>query len=608
MQTSLFSASFLATVSQGPGIYQMLGQKGILYVGKAKNLRKRLSQYAHYSTPDHATSKTAVMLSQVQRIETILTTTEKEALLLEASLIKKHQPKYNVILRDDKHYPLIKVTVHEEWPRILVTRRRVRDGSRYFGPYASAPALRETLHLLHSLFPLRRCRRVQQRSRPCLNYQLHRCLAPCANLASKPAYHAIVHEALLILEGKSRHLLNHLHAAMQQASDALDFEQAALYRDRIASLTATVERQSVAAQSDCNHDVWGIARREAAVGIAVLHVRSGLVSGARSFLIADPLGDDGRILREAMLQLYSDENPPPREVIVPAPIDDQHLVEERLIELRQGAFRLCVPQRGTKLRLVQMAEENAAAVVIAQGGASWASIAEALQRTLHLRRCPEVIECLDISNLAGKQPVASFTCFAQGEKAGERSARFRILCKEEPDDYAMMGEALRRRAVLWKEQANRPDMLIVDGGKGQLNVAAKVLADSSLFDQIDLCAIAKEKEGDEGEKLFLVGRKNPVLLPKHSPALLYLMRIRDEAHRFGITLHRSLRSQAALRSAIDTLPGIGPIRKQHLLKSLGSWQRVKSASVDELAAVPGISTKLAEAIYRHLHPASSPES
>ena len=592
------SAAALKTVSKGTGVYLLLGgRQEALYVGKAKNLRRRLAQHARAARAEH--SKTAVMLAQVRRLETILTATEKEALLLEASLIKRHRPKYNVILRDDKQYPLIKVTVQEEWPRLLVTRRKERDGSRYFGPYASGPALRETLNLLHSLCPLRRCRRLEQRSRPCLNYQLRRCLAPCAGLADKAAYQELVHEALLILEGKSRQLLDQLAAEMRQAAEQLAFEQAAFCRDRIASLRKTLERQDVAGQSDCDQDVFGLARSEEAVGLAVLHLRGGAVSGARRFVLADPFGDDARLLAETALQLYSEDSPPPRELLLPSAPEAQELLAERLAELRGGPVHLHVPQRGGKLRLLRMAMENAAAALAGQEQ-TWPHIAAALRDKLRLRRLPERIECLDISNLLGKQAVASLVCFVQGEKNAGGCARFRILRKDEPDDYAMMDEALRRRAAVWQEQSSWPDLLLLDGGKGQLGVAARALAELSLLDRVDLAALAKEKE-EEGEKLFLPGRKNPLHLPRHSAALLFLMRVRDEAHRFGISLHRDLRSQAALHSELDRLPGVGKARRQQLLKTLGSWQRIQEASAAELAAVPGIGAKTADHIWRRLH-------
>jgi len=597
MLTSSLSSTFLKTISKGTGVYLLLGERqAVLYVGKAKNLRQRLAQHARAARIEQ--TKAALLLAQVRQVETILTATEKEALLLEASLIKQHRPKYNVILRDDKQYPLLKVTVQEEWPRLFVTRRRDRDGSRYFGPYTSAPALRETLRLLQSLYPLRRCRRLEQRSRPCLNHQLRRCLAPCVGLADKGTYQALVAEVLLLLEGKSHQLLNQLEAEMKLAAAQLAFEQAAHYRDRLAHLRKTLERQHVAGQNDGNQDVFGLSRHQEKVGLAVLHIRNGMVNGARCFVLAHPLGDDARLLAEAVLQFYSEDNPPPRELLLPVAAEEQSLLAERLAELRGGPVRLHVPQRGDKLRLLRMAAENA--VVAGQQEQAWPRIAAVLHEKLQLRRLPERIECLDISNLLGKQAVASLVCFIHGEKDAGSCDRFRILRKDQPDDYAMMDEALRRRAAVWQAQAHWPDLLLLDGGKGQLGVALRVLADFGLLDRLDLAAIAKEKE-EEGEKLFLPGRKNPLLLPRHSPALLFLMRVRDAAHRFGISLHRDLRSHAALHSELDRLPSVGKARKQQLLKTLGSWQRIKDASAQELAAVPSIGPKLAKDIWQQLH-------
>ncbi len=309
------SAEFLKTVSHSPGVYQMLGRKEVLYVGKARDLRKRLAQYAHYSGSAH--SKTAVMLSHVRRVETILTTTEKEALILEASLIKKHRPRYNVILRDDKNYPLIKVTTRDQWPRLLVTRRRLRDGNRYFGPYSSTSAMRASLKLLYSMFPLRRCKTVRDRDRPCLNYQMKRCLAPCTGLVDQTTYQAMVEEILFILEGKSRQVIDRLTDKMQTAAKELKFERAALYRDQIQGLSKTLERQIVVADHQMDQDVFGLAREGASVGIAILFVRSGMISGAQTFFITDPIGEDDRILRETIIQYYSAQRQPPRELLLP---------------------------------------------------------------------------------------------------------------------------------------------------------------------------------------------------------------------------------------------------------------------------------------------------
>jgi len=594
------SSEFLKTISHGPGVYQMLGRKKVLYVGKARDLRKRLAQYAHYSGSAH--SKTAVMLSHVRRVETILTTTEKEALILEASLIKKHRPRYNVILRDDKNYPLIKVTTREQWPRLLVTRRRLRDGNRYFGPYSSTSAMRASLKLLYSMFPLRRCKTVRDRGRPCLNFQMKRCLAPCAGLVDQATYQTMVEEILFILEGKSRQVIDRLTHKMQTAARELQFERAALCRDQIRSLRKTLERQIVVADHQMDQDVFGLAREGASVGIAILFVRSGMISGAQTFFIIDPIGEDDRILRETIIQYYSAQRQPPRELLLPLAPEDGDLVQDRLGELREAPVKLLIPQRGKRMQLMQMASDNAVQIFAERSRKrkAWDTLAASLHDKLKLRNRPDTIECLDISNLAGKQAVGSLVCFVEGEKEKSRFRHYRIRLKDEPDDYAMMNEVLRRRMETGLIKENLPDMLLLDGGKGQLNIAVHVLAEFDLLDRIDMVAIAKEKQ-EEGEKLFRPGRKNPILLSAHSPALLYLMRIRDESHRFGITFHRRLRNKETLHSELDNLQGVGEKRKKLMLKTLGSFKRIMESTADELTAIPGIGSKLAESIHSQLH-------
>lgn len=600
--SSPLSTDFLATVSHGPGVYQMLGKKEVLYVGKARDLRKRLSQYVHYTGPPH--SKTAAMLSRVARVETFLTTTEKEALILEASLIKQHRPRYNVILRDDKNYPLIKVTTSEPWPRVIVTRKRFRDGNRYFGPYASSTAMRATIQLLSRLFPLRRCATMRERSRPCLNFQMNRCLAPCAGKVDSAEYQRMVESIIMILEGKADKVIAKLTAKMTNAAAEQAFEQAAFYRDQIQYLEKTIEHQAVVATHDLDQDVIGFHRQDAAVGIAVLFVRGGMLTGSQTFFLSEPLGDDSTVLTQSILQYYSNDRQPPRELLLPFSLEDQGPITERLAELREGAVTLHTPQRGKRMQLMRMAGTNAAQIFSEQAKKqqSWNSLATALQTKLHLKNRPETIECLDISNLQGRQAVGSLVCFIQGEKAAGRYRHYRIRSQDTPDDYAMMREVLERRmhkAV--HENDPLPDLLLLDGGKGQLGVAVDVLNRFDLLNRIDLVAIAEEKE-EEGEKLFRPGRKNPILLQPHSPVLLYLMRIRDEAHRFGITHHRRLRSKDQLHSWLDNLQGVGPQRKKLLLRSLGSVQRVLAADRQTLAEIPGIGSRLSEKIYQQLHP------
>ncbi len=582
----------------------MLGKQEVLYVGKARNLRKRLAQYAHYAGPEY--SKTAVMLRHVRRVETILTSTEKEALILESSLIKKHRPKYNVILRDDKNYPLIMVTMSEEWPRIRVTRRRLKDGNKYYGPYASSTSMRATLKLLYSLFPLRRCRTVRERPRPCLNYQMGRCLAPCAGKVNHNDYMVNVHDVLRILEGNSSQVMETLQQKMQQASQELQFEKAALYRDQIQALEKTLEHQSVVASHHIDQDVFGLHRKDAAVGVAILFIRGGIITGAQSFFLPDPIGDDAALLAETILQYYSPQRIPPKEMLLPTHIEDQELVQEHLTELRGSAVSMHVPQKGKRIRLMKMALRNARQLFSdkEKKAKSWQTLATELRKKLQLMNIPNTIECLDISNLLGKQAVGSLVRYVEGEKMPREYRHYRIKRQDTPDDYAMMQEVLERRFDPSKKQQSYPDMLLIDGGKGQLGVARAVLDHYDLIHRVDLVSIAKEKQ-DEGEKLFKPARKNPILLPANSPVLLYLMRIRDESHRFGITFHRKLRNANTLHSQMDNLVGIGEKRKKLLLKTFGSYKRLKEATIEDLQAVSGIGPQLAKTLFEQLQEVSS---
>ncbi len=596
----LLSSEYLQVVSNGPGVYQMLGKKEVLYVGKAVNLRKRLASYKRNRGAEH--SKTVVMLSKVKRIETILTTTEKEALILEASLIKKYRPRYNVILRDDKNYPFIKVTVREKWPRILVTRKRIRDGNRYFGPYSSSSSMRETLKLLQTLFPLRRCPRVKPRSRPCLNFQLGNCPAPCCNPVEESYYRELVNGVLMVLEGRNRELIANLKKKMKRDARAHEFEKAAVVRDQIKGLEHTLERQVIVADHSRDQDVFGLVRKDASMGVAILFVRSGMISGAQSFFLADPIGSDRTILSKTILQYYSPERQPPPEILLPQDPDDLQLLQERLTELRESAVRTMTPKRGKSMQLMNMARRNANQVFAAQSKKkkSWNNLCSVMQKSLVLNNQPNRVDCVDISNIGGKQAVGSLISFKNGVKNKKEYRHFTIKSKDEPDDYAMMREVLDRKLKKGAKEDNLPDLLLLDGGKGQLGLALGVLEKYSLSGKIDLVAIAKEKQ-QEGEKLFRPGRKNPIMLPRHSPVLLFLMRVRDEAHRFGITHHRKLCRRKTLSSGLDSLQGIGEKRKKLLLKTFGSLKRLKHASREQLQKVPGIGEQLAGSIYNQLH-------
>ncbi len=599
----MFSAKLIAAVPHSPGVYLMLDAKSaVLYVGKAKDLVKRLSSYSRFSGSEH--SKTSVMLSQVAKVDTIITRTEKEALILEASLIKKHCPKYNIILRDDKNYPLIKVTVQEEWPRVMMARRRQKDGARYFGPYSSSSAMWATLKIISKLFPLRRCKgsKLKVRKRPCLNYQMGQCLAPCSGLADPASYQDNVSKVLMILEGRNKDLISQLRKQMEEYSHNLDFEQAAKKRDQIQALSRTLEKQVVAASHLRDQDIFGFKRKDISVAVAVLIIREGLISGSRSYFLADPFGDDAEILSQILNQFYFHGENLPKEIILPFTVPDNELLQERFTELRNGKVDILVPQRGDKVSLLNMAETNASQIFEEKEkkDRSWESLAESISKKLKLHALPERIECLDISNISGKVAVGSLVCFLKGEPAKESYRHFKIRTVEGPDDYAMMAEVLQRRFKRGLEEDDLPDLFMVDGGKGQLGMALRVAGESEVENRMEWIGIAKEKD-TEGEKLYKPGRKNPIILAPHDPVLLHLMRIRDESHRFGVTFHRKLRNKKTLASELDGIPGIGPSRKKQLLKTLGSLKRIKEADLDQLRSVPGLGDELASQIHNHFH-------
>ncbi len=598
---SVLTSEFLATVSTDPGVYLMMDkQHQVIYVGKALNLRKRVSSYARFKGSSH--SKTGAMIRRIVSVEFIITRTEKEALILEASLIKKHRPKYNVILRDDKNYPLIKVTVQDEWPQVLMTRRRSKDGARYFGPYASSSAMWSTLRLLNSLFPLRRCKgsKVKQRQRPCLNGQMRHCLAPCLGTADWDKYQLDVARVVMILEGKNRQLISQLRDEMAQAAAHLAFEEAAGIRDQIGALEKTVEKQLVVAGKERNHDVFGLVLEGGSLSVSVLMVRHGMLISHTSFFMAEPVGSPAEILAEVVRRYYGDEHELVAELLLPWSTHEDDLLVKYLSELRGARVQIKVPQRGDLVRLVEMANTNAKQLFAERDKQkkSWQVLAGQLEKLLHLGRFPQRIECVDISNISGQQAVGSLVCFVGGQPEKKLYRHYKIKTVKGPNDYAMMAEVLKRRFDPAKDPA-LPDLLLLDGGKGQLNMARQVMEDLALTGRFDLAGIAKERQ-EEGEKLFRPGRKNPILLDRHSQLLLYLMRIRDESHRFGITFHRKLRHKAAFSSELDTIPGIGPARKAKLLKSLGSLSAIKAASEDELSQVETIGSELAAIIHRSL--------
>ncbi len=620
----MFTPQLIKNVSAGPGVYLMRDAADqVLYVGKAISLRKRLQSYVRV---DSGTSraKTAALLSKVAAVNTMLTRTAKEALILEASLIKQHRPRYNVLLRDDKSYPHLKVTTQEEWPRLLMTRRVIKDGARYFGPYTSVTAMWATLRLLNSLFPLRRCKTSKFKSdqRACLNFEMKRCPGPCIAKISPQDYRKRVERVLTTLEGRKRELTRDLEQQMNTAAAGLRFEEAAALRDQVRALNQTLEKQVVLLPDKLggDQDVFGFIRQQDQVAAALLLMREGALVDKREFFLGEPVGADRDILAELLRRYYEPaERLIPRRIFLPFIPEGTGVLAEWLSEKRGGSVQLTIPRRGDKKALVELATDNALQGLKArqQRRASWEYLTEAIRRSLRLPAPPQRIECLDISNFGGHEAVGSLVAFRDGQKDSSRYRHFKIRSLDTPDDYAMMREVLRRHLSHGAKEQTLPDLLVLDGGKGQLGVAQAVMAELNLVQGPALAAIAKDRQDEEGAtvgaRVFCPGRKNPLALAAHSPVLLFLMRIRDEAHRYGVTFHRKLRGQKQLSSQLDQIPGVGPARRQALLKTLGSLRAVAAASREELAAVSGIGPELATSIYAHLHPAlerssSLPES
>ncbi|HHH42395.1 MAG TPA: excinuclease ABC subunit UvrC [Chloroflexi bacterium] len=607
----------LQSLPTRPGVYLMRDAEGrVIYVGKAVNLRSRVRSYFTSSAQENA--KTRRLVAEVAELEFIVTDTELEALILEANLIKTHRPRFNVRLRDDKRYPYIKITWAAPFPRVLITRRMERDGSRYFGPYTSASAVRETLEMLRRTFPYLTCNReiTGKDERACLYHDIKLCLAPCIGAVSQEEYRAVIAGLIRFLEGRSEEVLADLEARMREAADALDFERAALLRDQLQAARRVVERQKIVAAAGSDQDVIAFARDDGNACVQVFFIRGGKLLGREYFLLEGAEAEADREVMAAFLkQFYEEAAYVPPEVILPEDVDEALVIEEWLRSKRGGKVTLRVPRRGRKRELVRMAAENAAemlTVVRAQWEADAHKQEQALdelQEALGLPGRPARIECYDISTTQGTEPTGSMVVFEQGVPRKSHYRRFTIRTVEGPDDYACMREVLTRRFERWRAATSKemkgargvkawallPDLLVVDGGKGQLGVAVEVLERFGLRDRVPVAALAKREE-----EIFLPGRPRPVRLPEGSQGLFLLQRIRDEAHRFAITHHRLRRRRAGLASELDGIPGVGPVRRRALLRAFGSVERIRAASVEELAAVPGIPRKVAEAIKEHL--------
>jgi excinuclease ABC subunit C len=590
-------AEALPRIPRGSGVYLFKEAGGhVLYVGKAVNLKHRLSSYL--KTPDRHDPKTALMLKKMARVDVILTATAREALILERNLIKEHRPRYNVMLRDDKNYLCLRLDPKETFPALRFVRRFNPDGALYFGPYASGGMARETLKVMKQAFGVRTCkeRRLAPRSRPCLEYQLAHCLGPCAGLVTEPAYRQAVAEAVLFLKGKGGNLLKRLKVKMAQAAADLDFERAAILRDRVRAITATLERQDMARPTFRDQDVLGLAEKEGQALIAVLLVRAGLVTGSREFFVRE-LPVDGDLLGAFLKQYYTEGRPLPDEMLLPEDVPDRRLLEELFRDEKGAKVALLVAPGGEKGRLLALAADNARDALRRRRQAP--EPGEALQdlRTrLNLPELPARLECLDISTLQGEQPVGALVAFTGGVPDKSRYRRFKIKAVAGQDDYAMLREVVTRH--YGKAGQELPDLLVVDGGRGQLNVVTQTLKELALT-KIPVVGLAKATEQGGRpvrDRLFLPGRKNPLLPPANAPGWLLLLRLRDETHRFAITYHRKRARQELLASILDEAPGIGPVRKRRLLEHFPNIEAIKAANAEELVALPGFNQKVAESL------------
>ena len=600
----------LASIPARPGVYLMKGEADeVLYVGKAVNLRNRLRSYFQSSAT--RSPKVLRLVDNAADLDFFVTDSELEALILECNLIKRHRPHYNVRLKDDKRYPYIKITWQEDFPRVNVVRRMLADGARYFGPYTSSAAMRQTLDLLRRIFPYLTCKRKITGSdeRSCLYHHIGRCLAPCIGAVSKDDYRDMMQQVCLFLEGKGEEVLASLRQRMETAAENMEFERAANLRDQIDAVERVIERQRVVSASLVDQDAIAIAREDGEVCTQVFFVRSGKLVGHEYFLM-EGAGDveEPEILSSFLKQFYDHAAHVPPEILLPAEIEENQVIERWLTERRGGKVSLRVPRRGQKRKLLEMVEENARETL------SHLLAREQIERTralsglndlqtqLGLHGPPLRIEAYDISNLQGVAATGSMVVFAAGAPAKSEYRRFKIRAAQGPDDYAMMQQVLRRRfrraAAEERETqgswAQIPDLIVVDGGKGQLNAALEVLAEQGL-EGVPIIGLAKARE-----EIFTPGKSEPVVLPRDSEALHLLQRLRDEAHRFAIVYHKAVRRSQSLSSILEEIPGIGPRRRRALLKRFTSLDAIRKASLEELSSVEGMNENMARRVLEDL--------
>ena len=586
----------IRSLPDAPGVYLFTDAQGaLLYVGKASSLRRRVQSYFTERDFGYDAERLGAMVAQVADVEYLLTANEVEALILESNLIKERRPRYNIVLRDDKHYPFIRLNPKDPFPALQVVRRIRRDGALYFGPYVPAGTMWNLLALIHRTFPLRTCRSIAGRTR-CLEYHLGRCQAPCEGLVTPDEYGQTVEKVRLLLDGKDREAVRQLDAQMREAAERLEFERAARFRDQIDSLRRAGEGQRAISARAEDQDVFGVAQEGHEAQVQLLLVRGGKLIGRDRFAFDGVSPDSaGAVLGALLPQYYLGAREIPRTILTSHPPSEQDLLEAMLSTRAGQPVALKVPERGAKARLVDMAVGNAEAVLaqsLASASARERAMAE-VQAALALPSLPRRIECTDISNISGALAVGSLITFVDGQPRRSEYKRFRIQTVVGADDYAMLGEVLRRRFA--RTEWALPDLLLIDGGRGQLTVGLLAAKEAGLSD-LPLASLAKEEE-----LVFRPGRSQPIRLPDGSRAKHLLQQVRDETHRFALAYHRSLRGKTGLQSALDEIPGIGEKRKRQLLQRFGSLRRLRAASVEELAHVGGLPPRIAEATHRLLN-------
>ncbi len=595
----------LARVPDRPGVYLYKDAKAaVIYVGKAASLRTRVRSYFQEGRPRDP--KTEALVRQIRDLEYIVTDNELEAMMLEANLVRKHRPRYNIILRDDKHYPFLKLTTTEDFPRLVVARRVQKDGAAYYGPFYPATAMRETLRLTRQLFPLRTCRIKIDGTleRPCLQYYIHRCNAPCSGWETKAGYARTVREVQAFLDGKDDDLAKVLTQEMEAAAAEMKFERAALLRDQIQSLNKVRERQKIISTEEVDQDIIGVVREGGDACVELFFVRRGRLLGQEAFFFDRVSGfRDGEVIAAFIEQFYARGVVPAAEVLVSEAVPDEALIAEWLERLRGGRVELHAPQRGRKREFVALAEENAAIALqghLLSRGNRQQLVLEELQRVLGLPAPPNRIEGYDISHTQGGEQVGSMVVWENGAMKPDDYKRFRIRTVQGADDFASLQEVLGRRFGKALEDGTvLPDLVLIDGGRGQLNVGLKTLETLGL-DYLPVIALAKQQE-----EVYTAESLQPIVLDRTSPALQTLQKVRDEAHRFAITYHRKLRTRRTIQSVLDAIPGVGPTIRTSLLKWLGSARRVREATVAELAATPKVTPKMAQRIYDYFPPSAA---